>query len=269
MTQPTFETLLYDVTDHVATVSINRPERRNALNRTAYAELEQVFRHIQQDPEVRAVVLTGAGGTFCAGEDVKEMMTGDADAGAATAARLSQVRPRPTPAAVAVLECDRPIVAAVAGPAVGWGMDLSLFADIRLAGTSARFGELFVKRGLVTDIGGMQRLPRIVGPQRAAQLLFSGEIIDAATALDIGLVLEVVDDEALVGRATAMAAGFAANPPLAVRYLKEGLRREYWGDHEPVGSWVSQTLGVLFRTEDHREGVAAFLEKREPRYQGR
>lgn len=269
MSNPSYETLGYEVVDHIATVTIDRPERRNALNRTAYAELEAAFRHIQQDPEVRAVVLTGAGGTFCAGEDVKEMMTGDVDAAAATAARLRQVRPRPTPAGVAVLECDRPVIAAVSGPAVGWGMDLSLFADIRIADRSARFGELFVKRGLVTDMGGLQRLPRIVGPQRAAQLLFSGEIIDADTALQIGLVLEVVEGDALMQRAHAMAAGFAANPPLAVRYLKEGLRREFWGDHEPIGSWISQTLGVLFATEDHREGVAAFLEKREPKFLGR
>lgn len=266
---PRYETLRYAVEDHVATITLDRPERRNALNRTAYDEIEAVFRHVQGDPGVRAVVLTGRDPAFCSGEDVKEMMTGEADTGAETAARLSAVRPRPTPAASAVLDCDRPVIAAVNGAAVGWGMDLSLFADVRIASERARFGEIFVRRGLVTDLGGLHRLPRIVGPQRAAELLFTGDVIDAPAALEMGLVLEVVPHEALLARAGDLAKRIAANPPLAVRHLKEGLRREFWGDYEPIGGWISSTLGVLFRTEDHREGVRAFLEKREPVFRGR
>ena len=113
------------------------------------------------------------------------------------------------------------------------------------------------------------RLPRLVGPQKAAELLFTGDIIDANTALEIGLVLKVVPHEALLAEATTLAQKIAANPPLAVRYLKEGLRRSFYGDFHEMGTWVSQTLGVLFQTEDHREGVASFLEKREPRFKGR
>lgn len=260
-----FETIDLKIDNHVATVRLNRPEARNALNRQAYTELEQIFRDLQADSEVRCIVITGTDPAFCSGDDVKELMTGDNT----SHSRLRAVRPGTTPAATAILDCDRPVIAAVNGPAVGWGMDLSLFADFRIASDRARFGELFVKRGLVSDIGGLTRLPHIVGPQKAAELLFTGDIIDAATAQQIGLVLDVVPHDKLMSRAGELAAKIAANPPLAVRYLKEGLRRAYYGDYHDMGSWVSQTLGVLFTTEDHREGVASFLEKREPQFKGR
>ena len=135
------------------------------------------------------------------------------------------------------------MIAAVNGPAVGWGMDLTLFCDIRIASERARFGELFIKRGLVSDIGGLQRLPQIVGPSKAAELLFTGDVIDAKEAERIGLVSQVVPHEALLPTARAMAAKIAANPPLALRYMKEGLRRSRLSDAHELGAWVSQTLG--------------------------
>ncbi|MCB1647208.1 MAG: enoyl-CoA hydratase/isomerase family protein [Pseudomonadales bacterium] len=261
-----YETMLLDINDHVAVVTINRPDARNALNRLAYTELEQIFRDLQRDPEVRCIVLTGTDPAFCSGDDVKELMTGDGDPGKN---RLRSIRPGTTPAATAILDCDRPIIAAVNGAAVGWGMDMSLMADFRIASEKARFSEMFVKRGLVSDVGGLVRLPKLVGPQRAAQLLYTGDIIDAAFAREIGLVLEVVPHEQLLETALTFAAKIAANPPLAVRYLKEGLRKSYHGDYQEMGNWISQTLGTLFQTEDHREGVASFLEKREPVFRGK
>ena len=162
------ELVRFSLDDHVATITINRPEVRNALNRAAYRELEEAFAEAQRDPEVRAVVLTGADPSFCSGDDVKQIMLGEERP---TLDRLRAVRGTPTPAALAILECDRPVIAAVNGPAVGWGMDLSLFADIRIASERARFGELFVKRGLIPDLGGLWRLPRTVGPAKAAELL--------------------------------------------------------------------------------------------------
>ena len=159
----------FELHENVAQVTIDRPESRNALNPEAYRQLEAAFRQAQADPEVRCVLLTGADPSFCSGDDVKEIMSGPARD--ATVAQLRQVRPRPTPAAIAVLECDRPVIAAVNGPAVGWGMDLTLFCDIRIASERARFAELFIKRGLVSDIGGLLRLPQIVGPSKAAELL--------------------------------------------------------------------------------------------------
>ena len=256
----------YELADHIARVTLNRPEVRNALNARAYAEVEAAFRHVQRDGEVRCVVLTGADPAFCSGEDVKQMMTGPARE--QSQARLVAVRPQITPAAEAVLACDRPIIAAVNGVAVGWGMELALFADIRIASGNAKFGEIFIKRGLVTDVGGMMLLPRIVGPQKAAELLFTGDIIDAVEAERIGLVLRTVAHERLLPEAMELARRIAVNPPLALRFLKDGMRRAAGLEIAEFGSWVSGTLGRLFQTEDHKEGVASFLEKRAPVFKG-
>lgn len=260
-----FEAVLVALDAHVATITLNRPERRNALSWRAYEELEAAFRACSADPEVRCVVVTGADPAFCSGDDVGEIMAGPKPVSKATL----PVTYTPTPAAMAVLECDRPVIAAVNGAAVGWGMELALFADIRLASEKAKFGELFVKRGLVCDVGGFYRLPAVVGPAKAAELLFTGEVIDAAEALRIGLVTEVLPHGELMARAQGMAAKIAANPPLAVRHLKAGLSRFAYGDPREIGAWAIEKIRLLMQTEDHREGVASFLEKREPHFQGR
>jgi enoyl-CoA hydratase len=148
-------------------------------------------------------------------------------------------------------------------------MELALMADLRVASERARFGELFVLRGLVSDAPGLGRLAQLVGREKAAELLFTGEVIDAAEALRIGLVGRVVAHDDLLPAAMALAERIAANPPLAVQRLKAGLRRALDPDWTELGAWVSANLAELFRTEDHREGVRSFLEKRPPHYEGR
>ncbi|HEY1879450.1 MAG TPA: enoyl-CoA hydratase-related protein [Caulobacteraceae bacterium] len=259
------DTILYETTDGVAVITLNRPQKRNALNLEAYGALEAALRRAVRDPAARCVIVTGADPAFCSGDDVVELM--------ATPRPPTEdspvVRHRPTPAAMAALECDKPLIAVVNGPAVGWGMELALYADIRLASERARFAELFIKRGLICDVGGFTRLPAIVGPAKAAELLFTGDPIDATEALRIGLVTAVTPHEELMVRARDLAGRIAANAPLALRYMKEGLRRGVRGDPQDVGAWAIETIRRLMRTEDHKEGVSAFLERREPVFNGR
>jgi enoyl-CoA hydratase len=174
-----------------------------------------------------------------------------------------------TPAAEALLHTDVPVVAAVNGAAVGWGMELALMADIRVASERARFGELFVKRGLCCDVPGLGRLASLVGRERASELLFTGRVIDADEAGAVGLVSRIVPHVKLLPTALALARSIAANPPLAVQRIKRGMRAALDPDWDALGRQVSADLAELFRTDDHREGVAAFLERREPRFAGR
>jgi enoyl-CoA hydratase len=254
-------TIRYEERDHIGVLTLDRPEARNALTFGMYAELEAAVR----GTTARCLVITGADPAFCSGDDVRQVMQA---AGPALAER-QRAKPRITPAAAALLGTDVPIVAAVNGAAVGWGMELALMADIRVASERAKFGELFVLRGLCCDVAGLARLAQLVGRERAAELLFTGRVVDGAEAAAIGLVSRVVPHDDLLPEAMAVATAIAANPPLAVRALKAGLRRALDPDWEALGSWVTSTLGELFRTDDHKEGVAAFLEKRPPSYQGR
>ena len=253
--------LSYEVDGDVGIITLRRPEARNALTMTTYKELEQAVRTTSE----RCLIVTGEDPAFCSGDDVKQVM---AAAGAATSKRL-RAAPRITPAADALLSTNIPVVAAVNGAAVGWGMELALMADLRVASEKAKFGELFVKRGLCCDVAGLGRLVQLVGRERAAELLFTGRIVEAEEAARIGLVSRVVPHAELLPSALELARSIAANPPLAVQRLKAGLRQAADPDWGELGRWVSASLGELFRTEDHREGVAAFLEKREPKYVGR
>ena len=253
--------LRYEERGHVGIITLDRPDARNALTFTTYRELEEAVR----STTARCLVITGADPAFCSGDDVRQVMQA---AGDRVASDLALV-PRLTPAADALLHTDVPVVAAVNGAAVGWGMELALMADLRVASEKARFGELFVKRGLCCDAPGIGRLAQLVGRERAAELLYTGRIIDAPEALAIGLVGRMVPHDDLLPAALELADAIAANPPLAVQRMKQGLRRALDPDWAELGAWVSTSLAELFQTADHREGVAAFLEKREPSFEGR
>jgi enoyl-CoA hydratase/carnithine racemase len=254
--------LLYEVQGEVGVITLNRPEARNALTWRTYKLLEDAVR----TTTARCLVITGNGTAFCSGDDVKLVMGGGDRPPEMSSASSG---PRLTPAADALLHTNVPVIAAVNGAAVGWGMELSLMADLRVASEKARFGELFVMRGLVSDAPGFGRLAQLVGREKAAELLFTGDIISADEALRIGLVGRVVPAHELLPTAMALAGKIASNPPLAVQQIKAGLRRTLDPDWNDLGSWVSSRLGELFQTADHREGVKSFLEKRPPTFTGR
>lgn len=256
-----YSEIRYEVDDHVGIITIDRPEARNALTHTTYAELADAV----STTTARCLVITGADPAFCSGDDVKQVMV----AAGEQRSRGERPDPRLTPAAGVLLNTDVPVVAAVNGAAVGWGMELALMADIRVASERARFGELFVKRGLCCDVAGMARLTQLVGREHAADLLYTGRIVDATEARELRLVSRIAAHDELLPTALGVARQIASNPPLAVQALKRGLRRALDPDWDDLGRWVSSTLSDLFATDDHREGVASFLEKREAVYTGR
>jgi enoyl-CoA hydratase len=254
-----YSTLTVTDTGWTQVITLNRPKVRNALNALGYEELDDAIRICK----ARCLVITGAGSAFCAGDDVSAMMEGGSLAG------YLDAHPTLDGPTEALLRTDIPVIAAVNGLAVGWGMELALLADIRIASTTARFGELYVIRGLCSDVAGMCRLVQLVGRDHAARLLFTGELIDARRALAMGVVGEVVDPDALLDHALALANRITANPPLAVRSLKAGMRRAVDPDWDDFARWARRAQADLSRTADHRESVASFLENRTPAYVGR
>lgn len=256
----------YEVDDRVATITIDRPEKRNAMTYAVLREFHEAVARAGADDAVHAVVLTGAGGAFCAGTDLSDLAaTPEEDrSGAGRPRDGSRAEPWP------VVACPKPVVAAVDGPAVGMGAEFATQCDVRLASDRARFGWNFVQRGLVPDTGaGSFLLPRLIGPSAALRLLLSGELIDAAEALRLGFVAAVVRPDELAAAAEAEARRYLAASPFAVRRVKALV---YAGLARPVDEHLRQTGALLeecFRSEDHREGVAAFLERREARFTGR
>ena len=216
--------VLYEVADHVATISLNRPDRGNAATFDLGEQFQAALRRADGDPDVRAIVLTGKGRHFCTGDDV-EAAWGDPRIEPRPSASSATPAHRSRPQARALLDCRVPTIAAVNGAALGIGMDLAILCDIVIAGERAKFGQLFVKMGLMADFTGYWRLPQLVGLAKAGELMFTGDIVDAAEAERIGLVSRVVPDDELMTAAGVVAARIAAQPPLSIRYIKEGIRR--------------------------------------------
>ena len=254
----------FEITDHVALVTLNRPEAMNSIDPATRAELHETWTRVREDDEIRVVILTGAGGrAFCTGSDLKKTMPpAESHAyqtfGTAHADHLLDG-----------LDTDKPLIAAVNGYAVGGGLELALACDIRIASSNARFGLSEARIGSIPGAGGTQTLPRAIGRAVAMHMLLTGDRIDAEEALRVGLVSELTEPEALVERAEEIAARIAANAPLAVRAIKR-LVTQGMDMSLPAGMELERSFwGILRDTEDRIEGRHAFQEKRPPEYQGR
>jgi enoyl-CoA hydratase/carnithine racemase len=260
-----FETLRYGVHDGVATIELARADKLNAINAQMFAELGEAAERSAADPGIRAVLVRGEGPSFCAGIDVTLLgqLSGTRGARFRSFARTAQ---RPY---LLLAQMDKPTVAAVQGHAVGAGFQLALACDIRVATDDARFAMLEVRFGLVPDLGGTHRLARQVGPARAKELVWTGRTITAEEAERIGLVNRVVTPEALDKEAEALVREVAASPPIPVSLTKALIGRAVESSLETALERDAQAQASCIDSEDHREAVAAYLEKRPPRFTGR
>ena len=261
--------VLYEVADGVAVITLNRPERLNTISPRMLAQLTDLLLKANADRAVRAVILTGAGRAFCAGLDLVDATQGSGIGSESQASAVSvNLDLRNTPPTV-LFAMDKPTICALNGAAAGYGMDTALGCDIRIMGEGAKLAAAFVKRGIVPESGGTWFLPRLLGWSKAAEIIFTGRTLSAAESLELGLANEVVPDAELMTRARAVAAEIAANAPLAVQSAKRLMRmglEETFNDH--VHHVYLQFL-QLVRTQDFREGMTSFLEKRPADFKGR
>ncbi len=261
-----WESVLLDQKDHIARITLNRPDQMNAFSGRMRQEIAKVVEIVCKDSDVRIIIITGAGKAFCVGGDVREFSSGSSRA-------LEDVAPNERPPmskiVLALNSVEKPVIAAVNGVAVGGGVNLALACDIRIASEKARFGQVFVRRGLHTDWGGIYLLPRLVGYAKAAELIFSGEIIDAQEALKIGMANKVVPHEQLMEATYELADRIAKNAPIPIAFAKRGLQNFYKWDLAAALDYEAYVLGITMRSADAKEGFAAFLEKREPEFKGR
>ncbi|HLG73325.1 MAG TPA: enoyl-CoA hydratase-related protein [Chloroflexota bacterium] len=260
-----YETLLFSRDGATLIVTVNRPKALNALSRQVIAELDQVARDAAENDTVRAVILTGAGDrAFVAGADIGELH--------ALAGHPAEAQVYAHCIQAMTLRWERlpkPVIAAVNGYALGGGCELAMAADIRIAAENARFGQPEINLGIVPGAGGSQRLPRLVGKGNAKLLVLGGDPIDAQEAYRLGLVQRVVPSESLLDEAKALAAKLAAKAPVALRLCKEAIDQGSEIDLDRGLDVEAHCFGLAFGTDDAKEGTAAFLEKREARFEGR
>jgi 2-(1,2-epoxy-1,2-dihydrophenyl)acetyl-CoA isomerase len=253
----------------VAVLKFNRPEMMNALGAAGDGDaVHDACAEVSADPAIRCVILTGEGKCFSAGGDVKAMRDGTGNFGGGGVNIRNHYKTNIHRAARALYGLDLPVIAAVNGPAIGLGCDLACLADMRIASDKARFGVTFLKLGLIPGDGGTWVLPRVIGISRASELFFTAEVIDAAKAEAWGLVSRVVPHEMLMAEAMATALKVAEQPPHALRLAKMLLRQGQNVGYDTALELAASTQSILHDTRDHREGVAALLEKRAARFTG-
>lgn len=260
---PMYETLVYDKKDNIGILTINRPERMNAISNQLISELKGFLEQVEADDSLRVLIITGAGEkAFVAGADIKELEVRDALVGRKVSRLRQEVFSR-------IENLNIPVIAAVNGYALGGGLELALACSIRICSDKAQFGAPEVKLGIIPADGGTQRLPRLVGLGRAMEMILTGDFIDSQEAYRIGLVNRVVPDEELMEKTMELASKIASRPPLAVKYAKEAANRSQEGDTAAGYALESYLHALSCDTEDKKEGVAAFLEKRKGKFQGK
>jgi len=261
-----WEFVLFNKEDGIGTITLNRPDSMNALGGGMRQEILAALEVAVADSEVRVIVITGAGKAFCAGGDVKEFVSG----GTRAEANLP-IDQRPTRDKVILLiqATGKPVIASVNGAAAGGGCNLALACDMRIASDRARFGQVFVRRGLHPDWGGIWFLPRLVGYAKAAELIFSGEVIDAQEALRIGLVNKVVPHEELSKATKEFAMKFMKSAPIPVSLAKKGLQNFSRIDLAQALDQERLAQSLCWNTEDREEGMRSFVEKRDPVFKGK
>lgn len=264
-----YETIIYEVRNHIAYVTLNRPEVLNAINTLMTREIIDVSERVVADPDVRVMILTGAGDrAFCTGLDLRERAAATDDIPPFERRRLRNRR-----AIVshhqAIAAIDKPVIAAIRGYAVGGGLEIALACDLRVCSEDARFGMLEVRRGRLGGAGGTQRLPRLIGRARALEICLTGELIDAAEAYRIGLVNCVVPAAELMAAAERYAESIKKGAPLSVLAIKEAINRGLELPLEEGLRLEADLAQMLAQTEDQKEGARAFIEKREPVWKGR
>ena len=262
--QQDYETIKIEKSDGIAVLTLNRPERLNAVNGTMHSELTTLFRDVETDADIRAAVLTGAGRGFCSGGDFGP----DRDQSAERKSGLTMMQ-EARRIVDGMLDFEKPLIAAVNGAAVGLGATIALFCDVVIAAKTARFGDPHVKMGITAGDGGAVIWPLLIGVNRAKQLLMTGDLISAQRAYDLGLVNEVVEEGQALGVALELAQRLAAGPPYAIQSTKisvNKLVKELSNLVLPVALAMEE---ISMTKEDHAEAVRAFQEKREPRFTGR
>ncbi len=257
-----YETLIVQIEEGIATVTLNRPNVLNALSNQVFGELAEVATQLANDDSVRVVIITGGDKVFAAGADINQMAT-------ATAVDVATSE-KPSHKAFRIIEnMPKPVIAAVAGYALGGGCELTLVADVRIAADNAQFGLPEIKLGILPGAGGTQRLPRLIGAGKAKELIFSGDFISAEEALRVGLVNKVVPADQLFEEARKMAKRFANRGAIALCMAKSAVNEGLRMDLEAGLQYEHKCFSLLFATEDQKEGMKAFMEKRPAKFQGR
>lgn len=262
--------VLIEVSDHIAVITLNAPERMNTISGPMLNQLSEKLLEADKNPDVRCIVLTGAGKAFCAGLDMAAQAGKGKSLGVLddSSSNMSEFDLRNAPPVV-LHNIDTPVVCALNGGAAGYGLDIALGCDIRVAATNAKLAPGFAKRGILPESGGTWLLPRMVGYAKAAEISFTGRTLSAAESLELGLVNHVVEPGELRERVMMIAGEIASNAPLAVRAIKRMMRAAETETFEQNIHHVFLQLLPLFRTQDFKEGVASFIEKRPPNFVGR